>query len=237
VISRRRFVAAATVGAFALPVAGRAQQPLKEARIGVFAGAPDIAFRGAFVSALRELGLVEGRNLAIDRRRLNEPAPNPSCGERACRRAPATRADGPRCAGRHPGDGAFAEGRGMGAIVVPHQAELCHGGPSLRAAKQEITATPVVMFTVGDLVASGWVKNLARPEGNVTGVAGFARDLAAKRAALLKEIMPSSKPAVSLPTARTTTRCRGVSRSTWTRYCGAPSRAICRLSFPPSSSW
>ena len=49
------------------------------------------------------------------------------------------------------------------------------------------------MFTVGDPVASGWVKNLARPEGNVTGVAGFARDLSAKRVSLLKEIVPAIK--------------------------------------------
>lgn len=67
------------------------------------------------------------------------------------------------------------------------------GSPSLRAAKQEITSTPIVMFTVGDPVASGWVKNLARPEGNVTGVAGFARDLGAKRVSLLKEIVPAIK--------------------------------------------
>jgi len=72
-ISRRRFVAAATIGAFALPIAGRAQQPLKEARIGVFAGKPDIAFRDAFVSALRVLGWVEGRNLAIDWRPVAHP--------------------------------------------------------------------------------------------------------------------------------------------------------------------
>ena len=67
------------------------------------------------------------------------------------------------------------------------------GAPSLRAAKQEITTTPIVMFTVGDPVASGWVKNLARPEGNITGVAGFSRDLAGKRVALLKEILPAIK--------------------------------------------
>ena len=64
------------------------------------------------------------------------------------------------------------------------------GAPSLLAAKREIVSTPIVMFTVGDPVASGWVANLARPEGNVTGVAGFARDLAGKRVALLKEIAP-----------------------------------------------
>jgi putative ABC transport system substrate-binding protein len=67
------------------------------------------------------------------------------------------------------------------------------GAPSIRAAQQEITTTPIVMFTVGDPVASGMVKNLARPEGNVTGVAGFARDLGAKRVSLLKEIVPAIK--------------------------------------------
>ena len=67
------------------------------------------------------------------------------------------------------------------------------GAPSIRAAKLEITTTPIVMFTVGDPVASGWVKNLARPEGNVTGIAGFARDLGGKRLSLLKEIVPAMK--------------------------------------------
>lgn len=67
------------------------------------------------------------------------------------------------------------------------------GAPSLRAAQHEITTTPIVMFTVGDPVASGRVRNLARPEANVTGVAGFARDLGGKRVALLKEIAPTIK--------------------------------------------
>lgn len=77
-------------------------------------------------------------------------------------------------------------GMGLDAIYVG-------GAPSLRVAMQEIKTTPIVMFTVGDPVASGWVKNLARPEGNVTGVAGFARDLVGKRVSLLKEIVPAMK--------------------------------------------
>jgi ABC-type uncharacterized transport system substrate-binding protein len=65
------------------------------------------------------------------------------------------------------------------------------GAPSIRAAKQEITGIPIVIFSVGDPVRSGWVKNLARPEGNLTGVAGFSRDLVGKRVALLKEAVPA----------------------------------------------
>lgn len=77
-------------------------------------------------------------------------------------------------------------GMGLDAIYLG-------GAPSLRVAMQEIKTTPIVMFTVGDPVASGWVRNLARPEGNVTGVAGFARDLGPKRIALLREIVPAMK--------------------------------------------
>lgn len=77
-------------------------------------------------------------------------------------------------------------GMGLDAIYVG-------GAPSLRVAMQEIKATPIVMFTVGDPVASGWVRNLARPEGNVTGVAGFAPDLGPKRVAVLKELVPAMK--------------------------------------------
>jgi len=65
------------------------------------------------------------------------------------------------------------------------------GATSIRAAKQEITGIPIVIFSVGDPVRSGWVKNLARPEGNLTGVAGFSRDLVGKRVALLKEAVPA----------------------------------------------
>ncbi|MGQ0512508.1 MAG: ABC transporter substrate-binding protein [Betaproteobacteria bacterium] len=77
-------------------------------------------------------------------------------------------------------------GMGLDAIYVG-------GAPSLRVAMQEIRTTPIVMFTVGDPVASGWVRNLARPEGNVTGVAGFAPDLGGKRVSLLKELVPAMK--------------------------------------------
>ena len=55
------------------------------------------------------------------------------------------------------------------------------GGPSIRAAKAEIKATPVVMMTVADPRRARFVDNLARPEGNITGVGGFTVDLSAKR--------------------------------------------------------
>jgi len=51
--------------------------------------------------------------------------------------------------------------------------------------------------SLGDPVAEGWVASLARPGGNLTGVAGLSPELAGKRLELLRELLPSlSKVAV-----------------------------------------
>ena len=64
--------------------------------------------------------------------------------------------------------------------------------PGVRAAIETGTNLPIVMGIVGDPIASGFVTNLARPGGNVTGVSNNARDLAAKRLSLLKEAAPQA---------------------------------------------
>lgn len=65
--------------------------------------------------------------------------------------------------------------------------------PGARAAIQATRQIPIVMTRVGDPVGTGFVSNLARPGGNVTGVSVMVADLATKRLALLKEIVPSTK--------------------------------------------
>lgn len=52
---------------------------------------------------------------------------------------------------------------------------------------------PIVMAEVGDPVATGFVRNLARPEGNVTGISNLCGELAAKRLSLLKEAVPTAR--------------------------------------------
>jgi putative ABC transport system substrate-binding protein len=63
------------------------------------------------------------------------------------------------------------------------------GDFSTRAA-QRATATIPIVAAVGFPVESGFAKSLARPGGNITGVAMLADELSVKRLALLKQLMP-----------------------------------------------
>jgi putative ABC transport system substrate-binding protein len=59
-----------------------------------------------------------------------------------------------------------------------------------RAAIDATKQIPIVMVSV-DPLQSGFVTNLSHPGGNVTGVAGFTCEVAAKRLQLLKEAVPT----------------------------------------------
>jgi putative tryptophan/tyrosine transport system substrate-binding protein len=63
--------------------------------------------------------------------------------------------------------------------------------PALPAVKEATTTIPIVFVSLGDPVAEGWVASLARPGGNLTGVAGLSPDIAGKRLELLRELVPS----------------------------------------------
>lgn len=56
-----------------------------------------------------------------------------------------------------------------------------------RAATQTI---PIVFTLVGDPVAAGFVKSLAHPEGNLTGISSLTTELVAKRLEALKALAP-----------------------------------------------
>jgi len=62
--------------------------------------------------------------------------------------------------------------------------------PSALAAKKATTTTPIVMAHVGNPVASGLVASLARPGGNVTGLASLSPELGTKRLEVLKDAVP-----------------------------------------------
>ena len=63
--------------------------------------------------------------------------------------------------------------------------------PAVQAAKQATKAIPIVMLSVGDPVASGFVASVARPGGNITGLANIASELVGKQLQLLREVVPT----------------------------------------------
>jgi len=70
--------------------------------------------------------------------------------------------------------------------------------PESLAAKRATRTIPIVMASVGDPVATGLVESLARPGGNITGLSQMGPDLAGKRLALLKEMVPKLSRAAVL---------------------------------------
>jgi putative ABC transport system substrate-binding protein len=64
------------------------------------------------------------------------------------------------------------------------------GTPTAFAAKNATTAIPIVMINTPDPVSLGLVASLARPGGNVTGVAALAPELNTKRLEILKDAVP-----------------------------------------------
>src|SRR5262249_42864072 len=63
-------------------------------------------------------------------------------------------------------------------------------GLSALAAKKATSSIPVVMTGINDPVALGLVASLARPGGNVTGLATLAAELNTKRLEVLKDAVP-----------------------------------------------
>jgi putative tryptophan/tyrosine transport system substrate-binding protein len=155
-------VAAAMLLAFA--VIAEAQQPKKVSRLGYLSSADaatDSARAEEIRLALRELGYIEGQNIAIEYR-YAEGRPE-----------------------REPGLAAELVRLKVDIIVV------ASGDRMIQAAKNATRTIPIVMAGQGsDPVRAGLVESLARPGGNVTGLTALARELGGKRLELLKEAVP-----------------------------------------------
>jgi len=62
--------------------------------------------------------------------------------------------------------------------------------PAASAAKQTTKTIPIIMVTNEDPVATKLIDNLARPGGNITGIATLQREIGGKRLELLTEAVP-----------------------------------------------
>jgi len=66
------------------------------------------------------------------------------------------------------------------------------GSTATRAAKNATTTIPIIMTQDNDPIGDGFVASLAKPGGNITGLATLRSELSGKRLELLKEIAPKS---------------------------------------------
>jgi putative ABC transport system substrate-binding protein len=64
--------------------------------------------------------------------------------------------------------------------------------PAIAAAQRATSSIPIVMSPATDPLTSGFVKSLARPDANITGVSNMTADLTAKSLELLRAIVPTA---------------------------------------------
>jgi len=152
------------LGPLMAPLTSDAQKSTKVYRIGVLSpfsppAGPSPPLE-AFRQGLRDLGWIEGQNIAMEYR----------WAEGKTERLPKLAAELVR----------------LNVEVI----FVAWGTAGALAAKQATSTIPIVMGAVGDPVGAGLAAGLARPGGNITGLSSLALELEGKRLELLKEVVP-----------------------------------------------
>jgi putative ABC transport system substrate-binding protein len=165
-IVRYAIIASVALGLLAARCLAASQLAQKVFRVGLLAAGartPDGAPPGPLRQALRELGYVEGQNVAYESRFAEG------------------RTD------RLPGMAAELVQLNVNIIVV------LGGPAAVAAKQATSSIPIVIGAASGDAVALGWIASLPHPGGNVTGLTDEAVQLSAKRMQLLKEAVPKAK--------------------------------------------
>jgi putative ABC transport system substrate-binding protein len=76
-------------------------------------------------------------------------------------------------------------------VGLPSDLILCATTPNLAAVLRTTRTIPVVFVQISDPIAQGFVQNLARPGGNITGFSAFEFSIGSKWLDLLKQMSPS----------------------------------------------
>jgi putative tryptophan/tyrosine transport system substrate-binding protein len=159
-MTRREFITLLG-SAMAWPLAARAQQSARVARIGFLGLAPASAFAtrvDALRVGLRDLGYSEGKNIVIEFRWAQTVDDLPDLAAEFVRMSV---------------DIIFAP---VSTFVAP--------------ARLATSTIPIVFASHADPVGLGHVASLARPGGNITGLSMLLTELAAKELEILKEAVP-----------------------------------------------
>jgi ABC-type uncharacterized transport system substrate-binding protein len=151
---------------FALCFFAEAQQPVKVPRIAYLhpgsAATASAARMEAFRQGLRELGYVEGKNIAIEYRYAD--------GKTEAERLPDLAAE---------------------LVRLKVEVIVTSGTPSVLAIKKASATMPIVFTVISHPVENGIVASFARPGGNATGLTILTEELSGKRLELLKETLPN----------------------------------------------
>jgi putative tryptophan/tyrosine transport system substrate-binding protein len=165
---RRDFIKGIGGSAIAWPLSARAQQAGRLPTVAFLTQDPNnpllVSAFPAFVAELRKLGFNEGVNLIIESRGFEDAS-----------QASAV----------------------MAELIRSNVDVLVAFGPeiALKAAAAATQTVPIVMIAVNfDPIAGGYVSNIARPSGNITGLVFRAPELASKQLELLVEAFPGGKP-------------------------------------------
>jgi len=83
-------------------------------------------------------------------------------------------------------------------VRLPVDVIVTAGTPATSAAQKATTTIPIVMGPIGDPVGSGFVKSLARPGGNITGLTNIIVEIGPKHLEMLLKVMPKLASAAFL---------------------------------------